>query len=172
MLNKRVSELIKQQVTKEVYSSYLYLDFSNYFHKKGLHGFGHWYDIQAKEELDHAKLFIKYLKNNEEDLDLDSPDPIEKPHAELTSDLDTIKRGLEHEKYVTSLIAAIYNTAAMVHDSKTMEFLKWFMDEQREEEENAEDLIEKYENCDDSRKLHELDEELSIREYKAPSLVI
>ena len=62
MFDKRAIDLIKQQVLKEVYSSYLYVEFANYFKDKGLDGFYNWYNIQAKEELDHAKLFIKYLK--------------------------------------------------------------------------------------------------------------
>ena len=65
--NSVIDNLLKEnyQVIKEVYSSYLYMAFANYFREKGLKGFEHWYDIQAKEELDHAKMFIKYLHNKE-----------------------------------------------------------------------------------------------------------
>ena len=54
MLNAKVSELLNQQINKELYSAYLYLDFSNYFSEKGLDGFANWYMIQAQEERDHA----------------------------------------------------------------------------------------------------------------------
>ena len=43
-------ELLNQQVNKEFYSAYLYLEFSNYFKSKGLDGFANWYMIQAQEE--------------------------------------------------------------------------------------------------------------------------
>ena len=64
MLDQKVVELLNQQINKEFYSAYLYLDFSNYYYEEGLEGFGSWYKIQAQEERDHAMLFIQYLQNN------------------------------------------------------------------------------------------------------------
>ena len=171
MFDKRAIDLIKQQVLKEVYSSYLYVEFANYFKDKGLDGFYNWYDIQAKEELDHAKLFIKYLKKIGVDLEYDIPE-IDKPSVLIINDLDALIKGLEHEQYVTSLIKAIYNAAYNADDKVTMNLLKWFLNEQEEEEKNATELIEKYKSCIDSRDLAKLNEELGEREYKAPSLVI
>ena len=52
MLKKEISELINTQVNKELYSAYLYLDFANFFHDKGLDGFANWYEIQTQEERD------------------------------------------------------------------------------------------------------------------------
>ena len=54
---------LNQQINKEFYSAYLYLDFSNYFKAQGLDGFANWYMIQAQEERDHAMLFYQYLQN-------------------------------------------------------------------------------------------------------------
>ena len=61
MLNETVRDLLNQQVNKEFYSAYLYLDFSNYFAARGLDGFANWYKIQAQEERDHAMLMLQYL---------------------------------------------------------------------------------------------------------------
>ena len=72
MLDKKVVELLNQQVNKEFYSAYLYLDFSNYYYNEGLDGFGNWYKIQAQEERDHAMLFIQYLQNNGEKITLEA----------------------------------------------------------------------------------------------------
>ncbi len=55
MLDKKVAGLLNQQVNKECYSAYLYLDFSNYYYDQGLDGFGNWYKIQAQEERDHMR---------------------------------------------------------------------------------------------------------------------
>ena len=82
MLDKKVVELLNQQVNKEFYSAYLYLDFSNYYYDQGLDGFGNWYKIQAQEERDHALLFVQYLQNNGERVVLET---IEKPGVELAS---------------------------------------------------------------------------------------
>ena len=67
-MNTKVHELLNQQINKEFYSAYLYLDFSNYFEDAGLDGFANWYKIQAQEERDHAMLFVQYLQNNGEQI--------------------------------------------------------------------------------------------------------
>ena len=54
MLDKKVSELLNDQINKELYSAYLYLDFSLYYQEQGLDGFANWYMIQTQEERDHA----------------------------------------------------------------------------------------------------------------------
>ena len=58
-MNTKVHELLNQQINKEFYSAYLYLDFSNYFEDAGLDGFANWYKIQAQEQRDHAMLFYQ-----------------------------------------------------------------------------------------------------------------
>ena len=50
MLNQKVADLLNQQINKEFYSAYLYLDFSNYYEAAGLDGFANWYKVQAQEE--------------------------------------------------------------------------------------------------------------------------
>ena len=49
MLDKKVVELLNQQINKEFYSAYLYLDFSSFYKDKGLDGFANWYQVQAQE---------------------------------------------------------------------------------------------------------------------------
>lgn len=78
------------------------------------------------------------------------------------------KAGLEHEKYVTSLINDIYAEAYNVKDFRTMQFLDWFVKEQGEEETNANDLITKMELFDSPM----TNQELAARIYSAPSLVL
>jgi len=170
MLDRKVVELLNQQINKEFYSAYLYLDFSNYFYDKELNGFGNWYRIQAQEERDHAMLFLQYLQNNGERVTLEA---IGKPSAELKSDLDVLREGLKHENYVTSLIHTIYEAAYAVKDFRTMQFLDWFVKEQGEEEKNADGLIKKFELYGgDPRSLYMLDSEMAARVYAAPSLVL
>ena len=162
MLNEKVKNLINEQINKEMYSAYLYLDFSNYFGGKGLSGFSKWYRHQAEEEMEHAFKFYDYLHDNGEKVELLA---IAKPDKKLTSDIDVLKEGLKHEQYVTSLINAIYDAAFDVKDYRTMQFLDWFVKEQLEEEANAEDLITKYELYGKNEaSLFELNKELGKRE--------
>lgn len=170
MLDKKVVELLNQQVNKEFYSAYLYLDFSNYYSDEGLDGFANWYKIQAQEERDHAMLFVQYLQNNGEKVTLEA---IAKPDVELTSAKVVLEEGLKHEQYVTSLIHNIYDAAYSVKDFRTMQFLDWFVKEQGEEEKNASELLKRFDLFGhDPKGLYMLDSELAARVYAAPSLVL
>lgn len=169
-MDKRVHELLNQQINKELYSAYLYLDFSNYFSRVGLDGFANWYMIQAQEERDHAMLFYQYLQNENQVVTLDA---VAKPDKVFEAHIDVLKAGLEHEEYVTSLINDIYAAAHEVKDFRSMQFLDWFVKEQGEEETNANDLITKMELFGtDPRGLYLLNQELAARVYSAPSLVL
>ena len=170
MMNEKVRTLINQQINKEFYSAYLYLQFSNYFDSVGLDGFANWYMIQAQEERDHAMLFYRYLHNENQPVTLDA---IDKPVKEIKCHMDVLKAGLEHEEYVTSLIHDIYDAAHEVKDYRAMQFLDWFVKEQGEEETNANDLISKMELFgSDPKSLYMLNQELAARVYTAPSLVL
>ncbi len=169
-MDAKVAELINDQITKEFYSAYLYLDMANYFDDQGLDGFQNWYEIQAKEEEDHAMLFYKYMHNNDETVTLNA---IDKPDKVFNTLMDPLQAALEHEKYVTSLINTIYAAAKDVNDFRCTQFLDWFIKEQGEEEKNAQDLITKMDLYgDDAKSLYMLNSELLSRAYSAPSLVI
>lgn len=170
MLDKKVVELLNQQVNKEFYSAYLYLDFSNYYYDHGLEGFGSWFKIQAQEERDHAMLFIQYLQNNGEQIELNT---INKPEIDKTSPKTVLAETLKHEQYVTGLIHQLYDAAQTVKDFRTTQFLDWFVKEQGEEENTAENLMKRYELFgDDPKSLYMLDNELGSRTYSAPGLVL
>ena len=170
MLDRNVARLINEQVNKEFYSAYLYLDFSIFYEDLGLDGFANWYKVQAQEERDHAMLMVQYLQNNGERVTLEA---VEKPDKELNDKLKVLEYGLEHERYVTSLIHGIYDAAYTVKDFRTMQFLDWFVKEQGEEEKSAEDLIKRMELFgDDAKSLYMLNSELAARSYSAPSLTL
>ena len=170
MLNPNVHQLLNSQINKEFYSAYLYLEISNYFEERGLDGFANWYKVQAQEERDHAMLFYTYLQNNNEKVTLEA---IDKPDVTLEQDMDALTASLNHELYVTSLINDIYAAAYEVKDFRTMQFLDWFVKEQGEEEENANDLISKMELFgSDPKSLYMLNQELGTRVYTAPTLVL
>lgn len=170
MLDKKVGELINDQINKEFYSAYLYLDFSIFYEEAGLDGFANWYRIQAQEERDHAMLMMQYLQNNGGKVELKA---IAKPDKELKDKLQVLELGLEHEQYVTSLIHAIYDAAYSVRDFRTMQFLDWFVKEQGEEENNAEGMVKKMKLFGgDAKSLYMLNSEMAARTYSAPSLTL
>ncbi|MCI9467753.1 MAG: ferritin [Oscillospiraceae bacterium] len=169
-MDKKVASLLNQQVNKEFYSAYLYLDMANYYIDMDLDGFGNWYTIQAQEERDHAMLFMQYLQNNGVKVTLDA---IDKPDKVFKKPIDPLVAAAEHERYVTDLIHTIYEAALKVKDFRTMQFLDWFVKEQGEEEKNADGMVKKFELFgDDPKSLYLLNQELAGRVYSAPSLVL
>ena len=169
-MDQNVSKLMNEQITAEFYSGYLYLDFANYYESKGLDGFANWYEVQAQEEQAHAMLMYHYMHNNDEPVTLEA---IAKPDKTFSNLLDPLKAGLEHEKYVTSLINGIYAAAQSVNDFRTLQFLDWFVKEQGEEEKNASDMITRMELFgSDPKGLYMLNSELKARTYNPPSLVL
>ena len=169
-MDKKVIELLNDQINKEFYSAYLYLEIANFFDDLDLDGFANWYNIQAQEERDHALLFLRYLQSNGIKVELKA---IDKPDKAFVNPIDPLYAGAEHERYVTDLIHNIYDAAYSVKDFRTMQFLDWFVKEQGEEEENADKLIAKFKLFgDDPKSLYLLDQELAARVYTAPSLTI
>ena len=60
----------------------------------------------------------------------------------MPSPLDAFEHALAHEQRVTASIHAIYALAVQENDYATMSMLKWFIDEQVEEEKNADEIIQ------------------------------
>ena len=169
-MDQKVSQLLNEQINKEFYSAYLYLDMANFYSARGLDGFANWFEVQAREEQDHAMLFYRYLHNNSEAVTLEA---IARPDKAFETLADPLDAALEHEKYVTSLINAIYAAAQEARDFRTTQFLDWFIKEQGEEEKNASDLITKMALFgSDAKGLYMLNSELAARVYAAPSLVL
>ncbi|WP_261793775.1 ferritin [Treponema pectinovorum] len=167
-MDKEVSKLLNEQINKEMYSAYLYLSMANFYEEKGLTGFANWFEIQAKEEMDHAMMFYSYMHNNEQKVSLES---IAKPDKVFNNLGDPLKEALAHEKYVTALINKIYDAALKANDHRTTQFLAWFIEEQGEEEKNASDLITKMSLFgESSHGLYLLNSELKNRKYSKPSV--
>ena len=169
-MDKKIAELLNQQINKEFYSAYLYLDMSNYYDDLDLDGFANYYLIQAQEERDHAMLFLKYMQEVGLKVTLEA---IDKPDKVFNDPMDPLMIAAEHERYVTALINDIYHACYEARDYRTMKFLDWFVDEQREEEDSADSMVNRYKLFgNDPRGLYLLDQEYAARVYTAPSLVL
>jgi ferritin len=170
MLNQEVTKLLNEQITKELYSAYLYMDMANYYSDQSLNGFENWFFVQMQEERDHALLFRQYLLNNGELVKLAAVDAPDKSYESFR---EPLVLAYEHEQLVTASINNIYEAAYNVKDFRTMQFLDWFIKEQGEEEKNADDNVKKYDLfAGDPKGLYMLDNEMKARVYAAPSLVL
>lgn len=167
MLGKRMVEALNEQINAEMWSAYLYLSMSLNAAAKGHKGVANWFAIQFKEEQDHAQILINYTLSRGGEVKLS---PIAEVETSWKNPLAMFKDTLEHEKKVTAMITNLYEIAVEEKDYPTQNRLKWFIDEQVEEEENAQEIIDSLEKVgDDGLGLYLVDKELGSRTYSAPS---
>ncbi len=170
MLHKTIATLLNEQINKELFSAYLYLDIANYYADKNLDGYENWFYIQTQEERDHAMLMRQYLLNNGEFIQLTE---VAAPGMSYTDFREPLVKSFEHEQFVTASINNIYAEAIRVNDFRTVQFLDWFVKEQGEEEKNADDNIKKFDLfAKDPKGLYMLNSEMKARVYAPPSLVL
>jgi len=170
MLNQEVAKLLNEQINKEFFSAYLYMEMADYYSDQNLNGFENWFNVQTQEERDHAMLFRQYLLNNSESVHLTE---IAAPDMTYKNFREPLVKALDHEQFVTASINTIYEVAYKNKDFRTMQFLDWFIKEQGEEEKNSDDNIKKYDLfAGDPKGLYMLDNEMKARIYAPATLVL
>ena len=162
MISKKLEEALNDQMNKELYSAYLYLGMATHFESEGLKGFAKWMRVQASEEQGHAMKIYDYL------FAVDGK-PVLKAIKEATTQyektpLEVIQEVLKHEQFITASINKLYELAGEEKDYKTQNFLRWFIDEQVEEEANDREILDKFNYIDGNAGLMLLDKELGKRE--------
>ena len=140
MLSKKMGKALNEQINAEMYSSYLYLSMSAWFEGRNLPGFAQWMKVQAGEENNHAMKFYRYVFDRLGKVELAA---IEGPPTEWESPLAVFEEVFAHEQRVTAMIHDLADLAAKEKDLATQSFLKWFIDEQVEEEASADAVVRK-----------------------------
>lgn len=161
-----IQKAINKQIKEEIYSSYLYLAMAGYVKNKGLDGFSNWFVVQSKEEMDHAMGFFNFLLDRNGKVDLFA---VSKPPSVFGSYQNLFKEVLKHEEFITKKIGELYELAAKEKDYVFKSFVKWYLDEQVEEEATARAYIDKLKIAKDSSALLMIDQELGQRVYTSLS---
>ena len=147
-ISKKIQDQVNKQITFEFYSSYLYLSMAAFFDAQNLTGFSHWLKKQAQEEIDHAMRLYKYLFERSGILELGA---LNKPTKDWETPLAVFENIYSHEKEITTAIHGLLELANSEKDHATVSFLKWFVDEQVEEEDNALGVLDKLKMAGDSK---------------------
>ncbi|MCL2073331.1 MAG: ferritin [Marinilabiliaceae bacterium] len=161
MLEKKIEAALNKQVNAELWSSYLYLSMSYDMDNKGFEGIASWFASQTKEEFEHATRIMKYIGERGGKVLLM---PVAEVKQEWTSPKEAFEETLKHEKVVTQSIHNLMDMASDIRDYATKSMLKWFVDEQVEEEATATKILEKLTRIESSPAgLYALDHELGKR---------
>ena len=163
MLNKEIEKALNEQVNVEMWSAYLYLSMAAYCHSIRYTGMGSWFEVQFKEEQDHAKILFNYIIRRDGRVELESLDSVPKEWKSLH---DIFESTLKHEQEITAKINNLVSLAKANKDYATESLLQWFIDEQVEEEDNARDIIDKLDMIKDNGfGIYMLERELAARTY-------
>ncbi len=167
LLSQEIELLLNQQVQKEAYSSSAYLAMASWCNRNGFDYSSDYFMKQSKEEREHQLKFFKYI------LDMGgnavTPDVID-IKQEYDSFREVFEEALDQEISVTQSISNIYARCLKVQDFVTMEFLNWFLKEQREEEYKARRALELFEVIGEEGTGHwEIDKHVGkIKYYSKP----
>ncbi|MBI5304078.1 MAG: ferritin [Chloroflexi bacterium] len=141
MLSKTIQDTLNEQIKNEFYSAYLYLAMSAYFESLNMPGSAKWMRAQYDEERLHALKLYDYVNDRNGRVQLKT---LDQPTFEWASPVAAWENVVEHERKVTSSIHNLYALAGKENDYATQSMLKWFIDEQVEEEKNAVLMLERF----------------------------
>jgi len=166
MISERLLNELNKQINFEFYSAHIYLAMAAYCASEDFDGFSNWFKVQAEEEKFHAMKFYNYVNEMNGRVILEGmPDP----QNDYKSLLDAFQVSLNHEKIVTSKIYNLTDIATEEKEHATISLLKWFVDEQVEEETNFSGLVKRLSRInDDPTSLYMLDAELAARVFVPP----
>jgi len=167
MLSKTMQDALNLQLNKELYSEYLYLSMQAWCLDHDLEGFSNWLDVQQKEEHVHAMKFYNFINDRGGRILLR---PIDGPQTDYQSPEDLFTVGLGHEQFVTKSINDLLDLGIKEGDHAVQSFLKWFVDEQVEEEANFTKVLSKIKLSGGmGAGLFMIDQELAKRVFVPPA---
>lgn len=166
MLSEKLLSELNQQMNFEFLSSHLYLAMGAYCKNENLDGFANFFIVQAEEERFHAMKIFHFINTVGKRAVITG---FETPNNEYNSVLDCFEKSYEHEQMVTKRIYDLSDLAWNEREHATINFLKWFIDEQVEEEALFDGIIHKLKRIDkDSNAFFMLDSELAKRSFETP----
>ncbi len=165
-MNEKLQQAFSEQINKEYYSAFLYLAMSNWLNENGYGGLANWNYVQYQEELAHAQNLFHYMQYRDVATKFFT---IAEPDSAWQSPLDVFEHILAHEKTVTESINNLSSLALSTSDHAAYIFLQWYVSEQVEEENSANDVISRLKIAgDNGAALLEMDTTLGARAFNAP----
>ncbi len=122
---------LNTQISLEGYASFLYLSMASWCDKEGLQGCAAFMHRQSDEERQHMLRIFHYI--SEVDGHALAPAIAQPPHS-FESVHKLFEQVYAHEQKVTASINELLSLAYKDNDHTTLNFLQWYVTEQREEE--------------------------------------
>jgi ferritin len=140
MKNKKVEKCLNEQISKEAYSSQLYLSMAVWAESQGLSGVADFMYGHADEERMHMLKIVRYVAERGGSVEVPS---IIQPPGDFQTIRAVFETLLEHEIMVTESVNEIVYVTLNEKDYTTHNFMQWFVSEQMEEEALARTILDK-----------------------------
>jgi ferritin len=139
MLSSKMEKALNDQINLEMESAYLYLGMAAYAQTQNLNGVAHWLKLQYKEEMVHAMKLYDFVYERGGKVTLGD---IKAPKTSWASALAIFEQTYKHECAITAKIYKLVDVAIAEKDKASESFLKWYVDEQVEEEAAADAIVQ------------------------------
>ena len=162
-MDKELATALNEQMNFEVYSAHVYLAMAAYCSSENLDGFANFFLVQAEEERFHGMKIYKFLNDRGQRATIQA---LGEPHNDYKTIIEAFEQGYQHEVANTKRFYALSDLAIDQREHATINFLKWFIDEQVEEEALFDGIITKLKRIDqDSNAFYMMDAEFAARTF-------
>lgn len=157
-MSPEMQEKLNNQIEMEGYASFLYLSMYTWCDYHGLIGCAQFFKRQADEEHMHMMKLVEYMQ----EMDVQPIIPaISQPPSEFGEINTMFEKVLAHEQKVTHSINDLVDFSNKNKDHSTYNFLQWYVEEQREEENLIRTILDRIKLIGDSpQKLYYIDKEV------------
>lgn len=138
-LSEDIENILNEQIKIEAHASALYLAMSSWCDDQGLDNAANFFAKQSDEERGHMLKLFKYI--NDRGGRAISPE-VPKVPVDFESFRGIFEQTLEQEMFVTEQFNNIADRCMKAKDFVTFNFIRWFLDEQIEEEYVARRILE------------------------------
>ncbi len=167
MLSEKLLKELNEQIKYEQFSANYYLAMAAYCAAEEFNGFANFFIVQAQEEQFHAMKFFHFINELGGRAVISA---LDEPKRDYQSLEEVFALTLEHEKFVTKRIYTLMDLATEEREHATISFLKWFIDEQVEEEATMSDILSKVRRLGEKGEgIYHLDNELAGRTFTPPA---
>ena len=140
MISKSMEDTLNKQIELEAYASFLYLSMASWCDTQGLAGCAQFMHRQSSEERDHMLRIFHYIS----EVDGHALTPaIPQAPVEFESVQSLFQQVYEHEQKETRAINDIVDICYQENDYSTLNFLQWYIEEQREEEDQMRTILDR-----------------------------
>lgn len=140
MLNEKIYKALSSQVQMEWQSSAAYLAMATWCDKEGMNGCADFFYAQSDEERVHMLKILHYISEMDEHAIVPA---VTQPQSDFDSIQVLFKQVYEMERGVTNSIHGLLSLCQQEGDHATMNFLQWYVTEQREEEAMMRNILDR-----------------------------